>query len=157
LNVGVVGWILGRPLLGVRILDRAVPRAWRHIADHYNGVRARYLDLTLTETGVRGGRGKTATYFPLTDLVANLEESFDNSGWLTIDGPGFQLRRQVRYRPDGRADVRAQRFVDMFNYYAGPHSVRAASAWMDAHGIRWSPPGGPRRWNNRLRTRRCSR
>jgi hypothetical protein len=147
------GWILGRASLGVRILVRAPPRIRAHIADHLSGVRARYLDLKLTETGLWTGRGKTATYFPLTDLVANLEESFDNSGWLTIDGPGFQLRRQVRYR----ADVRAQRFVDMFNYYAGPHSARAASAWVDTHGIRWAPPGEQRRWNNRLRTRRWSR
>ena len=155
--MGMVGWILGRPLLGVRILVRAASRAWRHIADHLSGVRARYLDLKLTEMGLWTGRGKTATYFPLTDLVANLEESFDNSGWLTIDGSGFQLRRQVRHRPDGRADVQAQRFVDMFNYYAGPHSDRAASAWVDAHGIRWSPPEAQRRWTNRLRSWRWRR
>jgi hypothetical protein len=155
-----VGWILGGLVLGARILVRLVPQIWRHIVDYLNGVQARYVDLRLTETALWTGWGKTAVHFSLTELVARLEEETGgNSGWLIVDGPGILLRRRVGYRPDGQADIQAQKFVQAVNFCASPYSDRAASAWVDAHGIRWSPPEVRMRprWRTRRRTRRWLR
>jgi hypothetical protein len=103
------------------------------------------------------GSGKTAVHFSLTELAARLEEEAGgNSGWLIVDGPRFLLRRRVEYRPDGQADIQAHNFVQAVNFYASPYSARAASAWVDAHGIRWSPPevGMRPRWRTRRHTKR---
>jgi hypothetical protein len=76
------------------------------------------------------------------------------SAWLIVDGPRFLLRRLVEYRPDGQADILAQRFVQAVNFYAGPYSARAASAWVNAHGVRWSPPEVGKRPGHTRRHRR---
>jgi hypothetical protein len=114
----------------------------RHRVNDPDGVRARYLDLRLTSTKLIVGCGKATVWYSLSELAARVAEATDgNSMYLLIDGPGYTVRRALRHPLDSRAGARAWKFAQAVNYVASERgSVRAASAWVDAHGVQGPEP-----------------
>ena len=151
--VKVVRARLRRVLPGINTSTASVLRALHRRIDNTAGVQARYLDLKLTSSELLVGCGNATVRHPLCDLAAHVGETVDGtSSHLLIDGPGVAVRRPLQQRLDSRAGARAWKFAQAVNYVAsGRGSVRAASAWVDTHGInvseRGSPPlpRGPRR------------
>ena len=150
------------PAIRVRdLLSRAYLSIENHRIADPAGVHARYLDLRLTSSELLVGCGKTTVRYPLPDLAAHVEAATDgNSIYLLIDGPGFAIRRPLQYQLDSRAGARAWKFAQAVNYVASDRgSIRAACAWVDAHGINWPqrrPPLLPRR-KQRVRRERTSK
>jgi hypothetical protein len=139
--VSLVGRALTRLVRGAWILLGTVPRPRHRLADRRGRVRGRYLDLGVTTTELLMGWGGSALRYPLTDLAAHIEDDVDgHSGVLVVDGPGIMFRRTLQYRPGRQVDVRASEFADAVNLYASTFSDRAAVAWVNVYGIRWTPP-----------------
>jgi hypothetical protein len=156
--VNVVRDRLRRVLLSINTLTASVLRTLHHRIDHAADVQARYLDLTLTSSELLVGCGKATMRYPLCDLAAYVEDAVDgNSSHLLIDGPGVAVRRPLQHQLDSRAGARAWRFAQAVNYVASDRgSIRAASAWVDAHGINWyqrRSPLLPLRWWRKRRIR----
>jgi hypothetical protein len=127
------------------------------VADREDGVQALYLDLGLTSTELLVGCGDTTIRYPVAELAARINDAADGkSGDLLIDGPGVSVQRPLQYGPDGPVGDPAWKFAQTVNYVASDHgSVRAACAWVDANGIRWSEPRlTPRPPRREPRTRR---
>jgi hypothetical protein len=153
--VNVVRDRLRRVLLSINTSTASVLRTLHHRIDRAADVQARYLDLKLTSSELLVGCGKATVRYPLCDLAAHIEETVDgNSLYLLIDGPKVAVRRPLQHQLDSRAGARAWKFAQAVNYVASDRgSVRAASAWVDAHGISWSQGRSPllplRPWRRR--------